>query len=647
MPNRIHQNGFVAVAAASPALRLGDPAANAQLVSQALEKAAQEGVELVVLPELCLTGYSCGDLFGQRTLLVGALKALAQVAETTGRLGLSALVGLPLEVSGRLFNVGVFLSRGKVLGVVPKTHLPNTGEFYEQRWFASARVAPVREVDLLGQKVPFGTDLLFRAHDLPDCVVGVELCEDLWAVEPPSGALALAGATLLCNLSASDELLTKAAYRRELVKGQSARCLAAYVYAAAGAGESSTDIVYSGHGLIAENGVVLGESERFRFDLSLVVSQVDVDKLAAERRRNSTFFGAPAPLAVRVIGFELGHPTGVTPKLRRRFSQHPFVPADPQRRDENCHEIFAIQSTGLARRLRHTGSKHVVIGVSGGLDSTLALLVLLEAFGRLGLDRKGIIGVTMPGPGTTARTRLNAMKLMETLGITAREIPIGPAVEQHLRDLHHPVGRHDVTFENAQARERTQILMDVANQAHGFVVGTGDLSEAALGWCTFNADHMSMYHVNIGVPKTLVKHLVAWAAHVRHVGPERALLEDIVATPVSPELLPPGEDGSIAQQTEMIVGPYELHDFFLYHVVRSGFRPAKVLWLAELAFAGKYDQTELRHWLRQFLTRFFSQQYKRSAMPDGPKVGSVALSPRGDWRMPSDAEATAWLAELA
>ena len=646
MSNRLHQNGFVTVAAASPALRLADPTANAALCVQALEKAAHEGAELVVLPELCLTGYTCGDLFGQRTLLQGALKALGVVAEATQRLGLTALVGLPVEVDGRLYNVGVFISHGKALGAVPKTHLPNTGEFYEQRWFASARVAGRKEIDLLGSRVPFGTDLLFRAADVPDCVVGVELCEDLWSVEPPSGGLALAGATVLCNLSASDELLTKAAYRRDLVRAQSARCLAAYVYAAAGAGESSTDLVYSGHGLIAENGILLGESERFRFDLALLVSQVDVDRLAAERRRNSTFFGTPAAHPVREIRFELGQPAGHTPRLRRRFSQHPFVPADVQRRDEHCQEIFAIQSTGLARRLRHTGSKHVILGVSGGLDSTLALLVTLEAFGRLGLDRKGIVGVTMPGPGTTARTRLNALKLMETLGVSSREVPIGPAVELHLRDLHHPAGKHDVTFENAQARERTQILMDAANQIGGFVIGTGDLSEAALGWCTFNADHMSMYHVNIGVPKTLVRHLVSWAAHARHVGPERAVLEDIVATPVSPELLPPGADGSIAQQTELIVGPYELHDFFLFHVVRNGFRPTKVLWLAEHAFAGKHDAKELRHWLRTFLTRFFSQQFKRSVMPDGPKVGSVALSPRGDWRMPSDAEAAAWLAEL-
>lgn len=646
MAKSTHPFGFVTVAAASPALRLGDPAANAQHIIQALEKAAAEGSEIVVLPELCLTGYSCGDLFGQRTLLNSALAGLSKIAEATARLSLTALVGLPLEISGRLYNVGVFVSHGNILGVVPKTHLPNSGEFYEQRWFASSRVAHFQEVELFGKKVPFGIDLLFQAKDVPDCVVGIELCEDLWAVEPPSGAQSLAGATLLCNLSASDELLTKANYRRDLVRSQSARCLAAYIYAAAGAGESSTDIVYSGHALIAENGLILGESERFRFELSLLVSQVDVDKLQAERRRNSTFFGQIPSYQPRFISFEVKHPAGTTPKLRRRFSQHPFVPSDAQRRDENSQEIFAIQSTGLARRLRHTGVKHAVIGVSGGLDSTLALLVMLEAFGRLGLDRKGIIGITLPGPGTTERTRINALKLMDALGITAREIPIGSAVDNHLKDIEHPTGKFDITFENAQARERTQVLMDVANQTQGLVVGTGDLSEAALGWCTFNADHMSMYHVNIGVPKTLVKHLVSWAAHARHVGNERALLEDIVATPVSPELLPIGANGEMTQQTELLVGPYELHDFFLFHFIRNGFRPAKVLWLTEHAFAGKYDTVEIKYWLKTFLTRFFSQQYKRSSMPDGPKVGSVALSPRGDWRMPSDAEATAWLAEL-
>jgi len=644
MPNSLHQHGFVTVAAVSPALRLADPRGNATLVIQALEKAAAEGAELAVLPELCLTGYTVGDLVAHRTLLTGALEALGEVAEATSRLGLTALVGIPLEIDGRLFNCAAFVSRGKVLGVVPKTHLPNTGEFYEQRWFASARISRPRALAQLGG-APFGTDLVFRATDVPDCVVGVELCEDLWAVEPPSGALALAGATVLCNLSASDELLGKAAYRRDLVRGQSARCLAAYVYASAGAGESSTDLVFSGHGLIAENGVLLGESERLRFDPALLVSQVDVERLAAERRRNSTFFGTRPP-EVAEIPFVLGHPAGHEPRVRRRFSQHPFVPSDPARRDEHCQEIFALQSTGLARRLRHTGARHVVLGISGGLDSTLALLVTLEAFGRLGLDPRGIVGVTLPGPGTSARTLLNARRLMEALGVTAREIPIGAAVEQHLRDIGHPPGRHDITYENTQARERTQVLMDVANQVGGFVVGTGDLSEAALGWCTFNADHMSMYHVNIGVPKTLVRHLVAWAAHARHVGGTRAVLEDVVATPVSPELIPPGADGAISQQTEAVLGPYEVHDFFLFQMIRGGHRPAKVLWMATHAFAGKHEAESLRKWLRLFLARFFSQQYKRSAMPDGPKVGTVALSPRGDWRMPSDAEAAAWLAEL-
>lgn len=644
MPKRLHAHGFVTVAAVSPTLHLADPAGNAVVIIQALEKAAAEGTELVVLPELCLTGYTVGDLLGHRTLLDSALAALHQVAEATERLGLTALVGLPLEVDGRLYNTAVFVSRGKILGVVPKTYLPNTGEFYEQRWFSSARVATRRDLPQLGG-VPFGTDLIFRAKDMADCVVGIELCEDLWAVEPPSGGLALAGATVICNLSASDELLGKAAYRRELVRNQSARCLAAYVYASAGAGESSTDVVYSGHGLIAENGVLLGESERFRFDHALLVSQVDTERLVAERRRNSTYFGSPAP-AVREIAFTLGHPTGHLPRLRRRFTQHPFVPSDPTRRDEHCQEIFAIQSTGLARRLRHTGARQIVIGVSGGLDSTLALLVCLEAFGRLGLDTKGILAVTLPGPGTSARTLLNARRLMAVMGVGAREIPIGAAVEQHLKDIAHPAGRHDITFENAQARERTQILMNLANQAGGFVVGTGDLSETALGWCTFNGDHMSMYHVNIGVPKTLVRHLVSWAAHTRHVGEARAVLEESAATPVSPELLPPASDGSILQETESLIGPYELHDFFLFHLVRGACRPAKVLWMAEQAFAGKYEPDALRRWLRTFLSRFFSQQFKRSAMPDGPKVGSVALSPRGDWRMPSDAEVTAWLAEL-
>ena len=645
MPQSLHQNGFVTVAAVSPALRLADPGANADLVIQALGKAAAEGAEMIVLPELCLIGYTCGDLIPNRSLLEGSLLALRKVAEATQKLGVSALIGLPIEVDGRIFNCAAFVSRGKILGVIPKTHLPNTGEFYEQRWFASARVNTTQTLTSLGG-VPFGTDLLFRASDVSDCVIGVELCEDLWAVEPPSGGLALSGATVLCNLSASDELLTKAAYRRELVRNQSARCLAAYVYAAAGAGESSTDLVYSGHGLIAENGIVLGESERFRFEDALLVSQIDVDKLAAERRRNSTFFGTTPPRPTRSIAFELGQPTGHVSKLRRRFSQHPFVPSDATRRDEYCQEIFAIQSTGLARRIRHTGVRQVVIGISGGLDSTLALLVTLEAFGRLGLDKRGIIGVTMPGPGTSARTLLNARQLMQTLGVTQREIPIGLAVEQHLHDIRHPAGQHDITYENTQARERTQVLMDIANQVGGLVVGTGDLSEAALGWCTFNADHMSMYHVNIGVPKTLVRHLVIWTAHTRHVGETRAILEDVAATPVSPELLPPNADGTITQRTESIIGPYELHDFFLYHLVRGGFRPRKILWLAEHAFAGKYDAESLKRHLRTFISRFFSQQYKRSSMPDGPKVGSVGLSPRSDWRMPSDAESSAWLAEL-
>lgn len=644
--NRPLDHGFISIAAVSPRLRLADPAGNVPLLESALSTAAEQGASLVLLPELCLTGYSCGDLFNQETLLRESNAALHRLAAFAGKLGVAAVVGLPVADGGRLFNGAAFLADGKIVGIVPKTHLPNTGEFYEQRWFASARVWDKKSVLIDDLEVPMGADLLFRAANFPECVVGLEICEDLWSVEPPSGAQSLAGATLLLNPSASDELLGKARYRRDLVAQQSARCMAAYAYASAGANESSTDLVYGGHCLVAENGAVLGESERFLFGDSMVISQVDVQRLNHERRRNSTYFGAKSATSFRTLDFMLGVPFGATPKLKRRFSPHPFVPADTAARDEHCREIFSIQATGLARRIRHTHAKHLVLGLSGGLDSALALLVTVEALDRLGIDRKGLVCVTMPGPGTTERTKNNALKLAELLGVTLREIPIDEAVALHLRDIGHPEGQHDVTFENVQARERTQILMNVAGALGGFVVGTGDLSEAALGWCTFNGDHISMYHVNIGVPKTLVRHLVTWAAHARYVGEARTVLEDVVATPVSPELLPPAADGTIAQETELIVGPYDLHDFFLYHTVRNGFRPRKTLWLAEHAFAGKYDEATLRKWLKLFLRRFFTQQFKRNVMPEGPKVGSVALSPRGDWRMPGDAFADAWLREL-
>ncbi len=645
VPQRPLEHGFVTLAAISPRLRLADPAGNAVLLESAIAAAAEQGASLVLLPELCITGYTCGDLFRQDALLRDAHRTLHRLAAHTGKLGVAAVVGLPVADGGRLYNAAAFLADGRILGIVPKTHLPNTGEFYEQRWFASARTWERDTVDIDGVSVPMGANLLFRAANHPECVIGIEICEDLWSVEPPSGKLALAGATLLLNPSASDELLGKARYRHDLVAQQSARCLAAYAYASAGANESSSDLVYGGHCLVAENGAVLGESERFSFGDAMLISQVDLRRILHERRSNSTFFGErPAP-GVRTVDFTLGVPPAGMHKLRRRIHPHPFVPADTAARDEHCREIFSIQAAGLARRIRHTHAKTVVLGRSGGLDSTLALLVTVEAFDRLGLDRKGIVCPTLPGPGTGARTKSNAIRLADLLGVTLREIDITPAVELHLRDIGHD-GAHDLTFENTQARERTQILMNLAGSLGGFVVGTGDLSESALGWCTFNGDHMSMYHVNIGVPKTLVRHLVTWAAHARYVGDARTVLEDVVDTPISPELLPPAADGSIAQETEQLVGPYELHDFFLYQTVRNGCRPKKTLFLAEHAFAGKYDEPTLRKWLKLFLRRFFQQQFKRQVMPDGPKVGSVSLSPRGDWRMPSDASVRMWLDEL-
>lgn len=639
---------FLRVASAAPELRVADVAFNTARIEACLQAAAGHGASLVLFPELSVTGYTCGDLFSQALLHERAREALLQLAAATQRHDIHAVVGLPFALNGRLYNCAGVLGGGRVLGLVPKVYLPTTAEYYEERWFTSAAGMGPAEVELGGARVPLASELLFEDH-ARGCTFGIEICEDLWAVKPPSGDLCLAGANLILNPSASNELLGKSAYRRDLVRQQSARCMTAYAYAGAGPGESSTDVVFSGHCLIAENGTLLVESERFRFDSQIVYADIDLGRLLHERLCNSSFSAASATVDFRRVPVRLAEqvPDQFPAGSLRPNSPHPFVPADPAARAATCREIFAIQSTGLAKRLKHTGAKRVVLGISGGLDSTLALLVTARAFDLLGLDRRGIVAPTLPGFGTTQRTRTNAEKLVELLGATLRVIPIGPAVSQHFADIGHDPAVHDVTYENAQARERTQILMDLANQVGGFVVGTGDLSESALGWCTFNGDHMSMYHVNSGVPKTLVRYLVEWCADAEFTGATAEVLRDIAATPISPELLPTTKDGRLQQQTEDVVGPYELHDYFLFHVVRHGSRPAKVLYLAELAFAGKYDRRTILRWLEVFVGRFFSQQFKRSAMPDGPKVGSVALSPRGDWRMPSDASAAEWRAELA
>ena len=639
--------GMVRVAAITPELRVADVAFNVETIAAALERAAAQGVDLAVFPELCITGYSCADLFYQTFLLDAARAALDTLWHACAGANVAAVVGLPLQVDGRIYNCAALLSPGGIHGIVPKSYLPNTNEFYEDRWFTPGGHLIGADVGVGGGAVPFGVDLLFAARNLPGCVVGLEICEDLWAVQPPSGALALSGATIIANPSASPELLGKAPYRRELVKQQSARCLAAYIYAGSGPGESTTDVVYAGHSLIAENDTLLAESERFQFTTQSVAADVDVQRLVNERVRNSSF-AAGAGRTLRRIAFDLPRAGErcVPGDLLRRLPATPFVPADPSRRAEHSQEIFSIQATGLARRLRHTGVQTVTLGISGGLDSTLALLVAVRAFDLLDLPHAGIVAITMPGFGTTERTRSNAERLAELLDVTLRAIPIGDAVRRHFQDIGHDENTHDVTFENAQARERTQILMDVANEVGGLVVGTGDLSEAALGWMTFNGDHMSMYHVNAGVPKTLVRYLVEWCADALFEGETSTVLRDIVATPISPELLPLDANKELLQTTEETIGPSALHDFFLFQTVRYQFPPRKTFFLAQQAFAGVYDAPTILKWLGAFYRRFFSQQYKRSSMPDGPKVGTVALSPRGDWRMPSDASSALWLAEV-
>ena len=631
--------GFIKVAAASPALRVADCRYNAEQSAAAMQRAAAAGVRLLVLPELGLTGYTCGDLLLQPVLQQGALHALQTLLAVSAGLPMTTVAGLPLEVEGKLYNCAAVLHGGKILGVVPKTNLPNYGEFYEARWFTPAP-AEAKAISLMGQQVPFGTDLLFCCRELPEYKLAVEICEDLWVALPPSTRHAMAGATIIANCSASDETIGKAEYRRELITGQSARLMAGYLYADAGRGESTTDMVFAGHDLIAENGRLLAETALFTNEM--IVTEIDVHRLTAERRRTNTWRAADSA-GYTIIPFSL--PAEVT-TLTRLIDPHPFVPADSAERKQRCEAILTMQAEGLRRRLEHIGCPCAVLGISGGLDSTLALLVAVRALDLLGRPRTDMIAVTMPGFGTTHRTRSNAELLCEKLGVTLRTVSIAAAVRQHFKDIGHDESVADTTYENAQARERTQVLMDIANQENGIVVGTGDLSELALGWATYNGDHMSMYGVNGSIPKTLVRYLVRHAAETCGDEALAAVLYDILDTPVSPELLPADEGGGIAQKTEDLVGPYELHDFFLYHFIRYGCPPQKLLYLAENAFAGRYDRAVILKWLRTFCRRFFQQQFKRSCLPDGPKVGSVTLSPRGDWRMPSDASAALWLREI-
>ena len=636
--------GYVKVAAAVPRVKVADCRFNASEIEKLIIIAEGKGVQMIVFPELSLTAYTCGDLFGQQLLLEEAEMGLIQILSNTRQLDIISILGMPVQLGGgRLLNAAVVIQKGKILGVVPKTYLPNYKEFYEKRWFTSATEVDEASVRLCGQIVPLGSRLLF---DTSDTTFGIELCEDLWAPVPPSCELALQGAEIVFNLSADDESIGKHAYLRSLIAQQSARCLAGYVFSSCGFGESTTDVVFAGNGLIYENGHLLASSRRFSLEEQLVMSEIDVEFLRTERRVNTTFATCRAAQlqqpAVRVAT-ELVNAKEL--QLTRTYEAHPFVPQGAEL-DERCEEIFSIQVAGLAQRLVHTQAKSAVVGISGGLDSTLALLVCAKTFDKLGWSRKGIIGVTMPGFGTTNRTHDNAVSLMKSLGVTLREVSIKEACLQHFRDINHDPELHNVVYENSQARERTQVLMDIANQTWGLVVGTGDLSELALGWATYNGDHISMYGVNASVPKTLVKHLVTWVAQHDVDELSRATLLDIVDTPISPELIPAAADGTISQITEDLVGPYELHDFFLYHFLRCGFRPSKIEYLAQRTFAGVYDATTIRKWLSTFFRRFFNQQFKRSCLPDGPKVGSISISPRGDWRMPSDASSALWLKEL-
>ena len=631
------KHGFIKVAAVTPDIRVADVAYNQEQIIEKMKEAAKLGAKLIVFPELCVTGYTCSDLFEHEILLNAAKQALFEIAEETKEIDALVFVGAPLAVDGKLYNVATAMNQGKILGLTSKTFLPNYGEFYEMRQFTPGPKTD-REILVNGDKIPFGPNLLFQAKEMEELVVSAEICEDVWSPIPPSIQAAMEGATVIVNCSASDETIGKGRYRRELIQGQSARLIAGYIYANAGEGESTTDLVFGGHNIIAENGSILAESKRF--ENGIICTELDLHRLISERRRNTTFQLAEERILPRISFSIKKEETGLT----RTFPSRPFVPSSGTERAYRCEEILTIQAMGLKKRLAHTHAGCAVVGISGGLDSTLALLVTARAFELLGLDKKQIIAVTMPCFGTTDRTYQNACKMTVKLGATLKEVPIADAVNIHFRDIDHDPENHDVTYENSQARERTQVLMDIANAHGGMVIGTGDMSELALGWATYNGDHMSMYGVNASVPKTLVRHLVKYAADVAEDKELSEVLYDVLDTPVSPELLPP-KDGEIAQKTEDLVGPYELHDFYLYYMLRFGYGTEKIYRLALQTFDGEYDAATIKKWLQTFCRRFFSQQFKRSCLPDGPKVGTVALSPRGDLRMPSDACATIWLKE--
>lgn len=638
----LKKQGFVRVGAVVPKLKVADTEFNCNEIIEQIEIASNNKIQIAIFPELCITGYTCQDLFEQDTLLEEAEKSLSKILDYTNNLDIICIIGMPIKQENQLFNTAVVIQKGEILGVVPKTFIPNYGEFYEKRWFASSKNANKKEIEMLGQKVPFGIDLLFKDKENNEICFGIEICEDIWAVEPPSNKLALLGANIIFNLSASNEVIGKKEYRRELVKMQSAKTISGYVYCSSGVNESTSDVVFSGKSMIFENGSCLANNKRFDFESNMIFTEIDTKKLANDRRKNISFMGNPIDLEYREI--EINIPDNIE-DLTREYSKTPFVPEDKKKISEICEEILNIQSYGLAKRLLHTNINKTVIGISGGLDSTLAFLVIIKAYEILNIPKENIIAITMPGFGTTSRTHNNSMKLINEYGATFREINITKSSLQHFEDIGHDKNIKDVTYENAQARERTKILMDIANKENGLVVGTGDLSELALGWCTYNGDHMSMYAVNASIPKTLVKYIIKWVAD-NSKEECKNIINDILDTPISPELLPPDEKGNIEQKTEEQVGPYILHDFFLYHFLRYGAEPKKIYMLACKTFKEDFKEEQIKHWLQVFIKRFFTQQFKRNCMPDGPKVGSVSLSPRGDLRMPSDASCNIWLNNL-